>query len=229
VASHNPAAFLAALYPVAEGTYSFSLSDAVATMVHCRELLELRSAQAQYPILNLYCNWTVHTELEGSAPAYRALIEATNALLTSTDPAALGLNISKCLSFHQLRSELIALFKAEGISPHFFETVVMWKEFAGQLLKSLIGKRLMFPANPAPATRAARAYADLVRTAGPRFQEAAKTLQLVQSQPGNEVHWQIERMDGSVVSGAFQNTEQQSAFQAAGFYVDGKPGFHAPR
>ena len=58
-----------------------SLDEVVSISLKLRQLLEQkRKYQNDYPIVNLYCNWVVHTRLRHSSTIYKFLLEVSKSI-----------------------------------------------------------------------------------------------------------------------------------------------------
>ena len=133
-----------------------SLDEVVSISIKIRQLLELkRQYQNDYPIVNLYCNWVVHTKLRHSNTIYKFLLEVSNSissaigLYNGEDPKeATRLFISKAgniLQIPDLRKGIKAIFLKEGIDTYLCDTKEWWEGFVTLLLKELSEKPLAFP------------------------------------------------------------------------------------
>ncbi len=209
---YSPRSKLAAIFPEVAGEHTFTQNDAVAFMVYARELLEESGSKARFPFLNLFCNWTVHTELEGSVPGYHALAAASEVILQSADPILRNRGISDVLSTAKLRGELIGFLNEIGIGTGIFEADAGWTMFGGHLFKALFGKRLRYPTSPESNRRARDIYLAVRGGAGARWPEAVATLRLDDDPTTPHVVWIAECFDGSVASGIYLNREDPTAF-----------------
>jgi hypothetical protein len=214
VNNYDPCERLRALFPSTPGRYKFSDSDAIATMVFTRELIEISQKASQFPVLNLFCNWNVHTELEGSMSGYRVLVAITDILFSTSDPYERAKRISHKLSSARLRHEIIELYSINNIPTHIFESSATWTMFGRHFLKAILGKRLRYPQNADTHPRAGSIYNAMVQKAGSRLPEAAKTIRLQSNIPGenNRVFWVIECFDGHEERGLYLNLEKDPDF-----------------
>lgn len=222
----DPRVKLRAMFPSAPGKYNFSDSDAISMMVFTRELLEKSKKTDKFPVLNLFCNWTVHTELEGSISAYRILAAITDILLSTGDPNKRAQLISQELSSARLRQELIRLYTIYRISTHIFESAATWTMFGQHFFKAILDKRLRYPSNPASNPRASSIYNAVVEKAGSRLDEAALTLRLQTglSDIENRIFWVVECFDGHEERGLYLNLEHDPDFSNPSFW-EGKVAF----
>ncbi len=155
---YDPRVKLRAMFPKSPGKYNFSDNDAISMMVFTRELLEKSKDKSKFPVLNLFCNWTVHTELEGSISAYRILAAITDIFLSTNDQDERAHLISQELSSTQLRQELIKLYTTYRIPTHIFESAATWTMFGRHFFKAVLGKRLRYPPNPSENPRSNSIY-----------------------------------------------------------------------
>jgi hypothetical protein len=204
------------MFPKSPGHYNFSDNDAIAMMVHIREILERSKNKDKFPILNLYCNWTVHTEIEGSTPGYRILARITDILMNSNDPNIWDHQISQELSSAILRQELITLFSENRISTHIFDSAATWTMFGQHFFKAILNKKLRYPQNPAIKT----IYNGVVDKAGSRMGEIAISIKLQSDVSGtdNRIFWIVERFNGQLVRGLYLNLEKDPDFSNPSFW-----------
>lgn len=67
----------------------------IKLIVLIRETIEFENAQSKYPTLNLYCNWRLHTQISGSATAYRMLLKITESISKADTPEKTDIAISE--------------------------------------------------------------------------------------------------------------------------------------
>ena len=89
-----------------------------------RVVLEKQSKKSQYPVLSMFCNWYLHSEITRSAIGYNLIKQVGDLIFddiqdTSNDQERydrLVLHISKSLDLNALWRELDRFFKNNGIS-----------------------------------------------------------------------------------------------------------------
>ncbi len=223
MSSYDPREKLREMFPGEPGRYKLSDNDAISTMVFTRELLEASSAKARFSVLNLFCNWTVHTELEGSRVAYRLLAKVTDILLSTDDPGMRSQLISEQLSSARLRQEFIDLYSENEIPKLIFDSAAGWVMFGRHFFKSILGKPLTFPQDPVYHPRAGVIYTEMLEKAGTRSSEVALSLRLVTGIGDNpyRIHWVVDRADGGQAEGQYKNLETDPDFSNESFW-DGK-------
>jgi hypothetical protein len=201
------------MFPRRAGTFTFTLSDSVAFMAYVRQVMEDDRSKARFPLLNLFCNWTLHTEIEGSAEGYQLLTDVTVVLLETADQVERERRISDLLSSAALRHEIVGLLKEQGIDTDIFESDAGWTMFGRQFFKAVAEKRIKFPPLP-EQTKAARFYAAVKDRAGDRLGEAALSIRLTLLSPEvpKTVRWVIETVGGTDVNGRYLNREPKTAF-----------------
>ena len=218
--NYDPSEKLKALFPSTPGRYKFSDNDAIATMVFTRELIEKGKTYAQFPVLNLFCNWNVHTELDGSKSVYRILATLTDILLSTSDVNDRTKQISQELSTARFRQEIIELYSRNGISTHIFESGATWMMFGRHFFKAILGKKLHYPKNADTNPRSSSIYNAMVEKAGSRLSEAVKSLRL---QPTlidgkHTLFWVIESFDGREEKYRYLNLEKDQDFSNPSFW-----------
>jgi len=221
--SYDPREKLREMFPSEPGRYKLSDNDAITTMVFTRELLEATSAKDRFSVLNLYCNWTVHTELEGSRVAYRLLSNVADILLSTDDPVERSQLISEELSSARLRQQFIDLYSENEILTLIFESAAGWVMFGMHFFKSILGKPLTFPKDAANHPGAGAIYNEMLEKAGTRSSSVALSIRLVTGMGDNlyRIHWVVDCADGSQVIGQYKNLEEDPDFSNESFW-DGK-------
>ncbi len=133
-----------------------TLVEVVSIVVKLRQLLELkRKYQNEFPIVNLYCNWVVHTELKRSNTIYKFLLEISkaisNAIHLSDGKGAkestemFTSKAGNILQIPELRKGVREILVREGIDSYLCDNKVWWEGFVTLLLKELTEKPLAFP------------------------------------------------------------------------------------
>jgi hypothetical protein len=216
---YKPWVKLKAMFPTTPGNYSFSDNDAISMMVLTREILEKSKKADKFTVLNLFCNWTVHTELEGSKSAYRILAAVTDIFLSTNNLDKREHLVSQELSSARLRQEIIKLYTIYGISTHIFKSAATWKI-------AVLGKRLRYPPNPTSNPKASSIYNAAIAKAGSRVGDVVLTLRLQTGFPGMEyrIFWVVECFDGHEERGEYKNLERDPDFSNPSFW-EGKVAF----
>jgi len=133
-----------------------SLDDVVTIELRLRQLLDEKGKyKNDYPLVNLFCNWTVHTKLKHSNTIYKYLLSVSQlisnsiGLYSGEDPKeATNLFIQKSgniLQIPELRKSMIEIFQNEGIDTFLIGQKKWWDGFVILLLKELAEKPLQFP------------------------------------------------------------------------------------
>lgn len=128
----------------------WSKSDVFYIMGQFRLIIEDNNLQEKYNYLNLYCNWTLHTEISGSATAYGILKEISDELnnqaINPENSKWLNDAVIEGLSLHKLLKDIINIgkeYNIRGIDK--FNKIQVWKLFAKKLINILSQKPLKFP------------------------------------------------------------------------------------
>jgi hypothetical protein len=215
---HNPAKQLRKLFPNAPGQFQFHYSDAVNTMVLCRELIELHKLAATYDVLNLYCNWTVHTELTGSRCGFNVLRTVAAAPGPNHQQAALADAVSERFSIVKLRHQMVSLFKRFHVPLSIVDSIKGWEIFGSHFFKSLMFKRLRFPNDAAHNERSAQIFSAMQADAAGDPARMVLSIYLRDDLvPPNRVHWVVELGNGQEVTGELKNLEKRENFGLADF------------
>ncbi len=131
-----------------------TLSSAHRLMALARELIEERKVRNQYPILALFCDWSLHSRLDRS-PAGKELLDlldATWANSREVDQQIQRLVIQ--LSPQSVRMQLVSLLHSALIWAGPLENDQMFQSIARHLTEDLIQK---------PICRAAREQPKLIQ------------------------------------------------------------------
>lgn len=204
MSTYDPTARLREIFLGSAGKFEFTGSDAITTMVLIREMVEFRSRKKDFAVLNLYCNWTVHPESLGSLIGSRFLADLADAFGVRRDTVAMGEHVAAALSLSALRTELIETFQMHALPTRNFELRTGWKMFSAQYLKSLMHKRLRFPAKLKGNPKAAEVHRRMLSKANDdagcvvqsfRFRECSR----------DAVQWTVEFGDGTETSGTLLN------------------------
>jgi|WetSurMetagenome_2_1015567.scaffolds.fasta_scaffold91302_1 hypothetical protein len=121
-------------------------SDIVNLMSQTRRLLEIEDKKKQYLILNFYCNWSVHSKLDGSSICYEILENLSEMLISYDNKTDMTLNVNKILSVPNLKKEFIQLFRAFNLPVIHFQIKENWKGIFMLIASNLIDRPIEFPA-----------------------------------------------------------------------------------
>ena len=128
---------------------SIAESQVAHLMVLMRKLIGKMEAN-NFQILEFFCNWSVHTELDRT-PAL-AIIKRLNDLISSIrdcrDTNLIVALVSGVVSFRELKLEIKRLLNDTGISTEPFDNVNFWSKFAINLISILRDCPLRIPENP---------------------------------------------------------------------------------
>ena len=207
----DPVAQLKTFLPAEPGTYQFSDSTAVHLMVLSRHLLERDKTKSKYPTLNLYCNWTVHTELEGSRVAYRMFSKLSQ--IHAVTPERIDEEVSEALSLLKLRKELIALLRTAGVNTPIFDSIAGWEMAGGHFFKAIIHKRLRWPRDPGTSKRSKDIWDELNAS----NLSAIVSSVYITDECSPTLEWVLEFSDGTSQRGLLKNLERAEDFGVASY------------
>lgn len=124
--------------------------DVCFLMVQARHLIETAAAPERYRVAAFYADWTVHSALDRSPICFEVLRDITAVLAEnfSTTRPDLTIEISRIIGFPQLRSDLMDLFRGNGLPVILFDNRENWRNFVMCLLWFLSGQPISFPENP---------------------------------------------------------------------------------
>ncbi|MEW5956681.1 MAG: hypothetical protein AB1801_03080 [Chloroflexota bacterium] len=129
-------------------------NDMASIIARIRVLIEGNRLQNEYPFLNLYCNWTLHTELSQSLVYLKMLEDLTDLFIQqmelekqygTSDLNFIHLGVRKILGIPSLRNEFVNLCKRFNLPDVAFSDPVNWKGVFGLILDNLIDRPIQFP------------------------------------------------------------------------------------
>lgn len=141
--------------------------DVNSILLRIRQLFEIdRNLQNQYPLLNLFCNWVVHTKLQDSKTIYRFLVDISKSIssaihLANGEDAREATNqfishAGNLLRIPQLRRDIRELLQQQGIETYLTDKKEWWDAFITLLLREIAEKPLEFPPEVVDGTKAHR-------------------------------------------------------------------------
>lgn len=162
--------------------------DVCFLMVQTRHLIEKADVPERFRVAAFYADWNVHSALDRSAVCFEVLRDITRVLAESVNPTRQDLtrDISRIIGFPQLRSELMTLFRENGLSVVLFDYRENWRNFVMFLLWFLAGQPIGFPENP--AGRAKKIRDEMLALQRPR-DLAVKALSVVDHE--GVYHWRL--------------------------------------
>ena len=132
--------------------------DIIFILGKVREILENKGEyKEEYPELNLFCNWCLHTGLSRSKTIYRALLNVSKAISSATNVPPDGnpqelTNVfldtgSNVLNIPRFRLGLKHVLNEQGIDTIITDRKNWWDSFIKLLLHEISEKPLEFPAD----------------------------------------------------------------------------------
>ncbi|MSO74291.1 MAG: hypothetical protein EXQ99_03945 [Alphaproteobacteria bacterium] len=107
-------------------------------MIDARKILENENIKKDFPVLNLYCNWIVHSIINRHT---NMLCDITESLLKhweNTVSSDISAEISKLLNLKTLRKELICLMEKYGIGVEQIRDNAIWDFLRENIIKELL-------------------------------------------------------------------------------------------
>jgi hypothetical protein len=103
----------------------------VSRIARCsRNVVEKQKAQRQFPLLNLYCNWLLHSQIDKSATADQILAAIDDILFVRQKVTTFTPQVVKsAMRLQVFRSELASLLKANCLPDDLVTGDRRWKEF----------------------------------------------------------------------------------------------------
>lgn len=177
---------------------SINKGEVVNAMVNMRMILEGQNLKSQFPILNLYCNWTLHTKIDGSNIAFRILENITDSMIAhNTDPKN-AQNFSDAviegLNLHKLQLEIIALGAIFGADLSKLKIYNRWWVFGALLLQILIERPLKFPST-ITKLEARKIFDSIEMKTTNSGRLVNGVIELFFVQEGDEIYWSIKTLN----------------------------------
>lgn len=115
-----------------------------------REMLEAQALQSDFTVTNLYCNWSLHSQITGSITAVRTLEAVSNQFIEALRGRSSANTLLQFLSqdvfrIDPLRQELLSICKGNDLNDSLFTIQSNWEIFSALLLQDLVGKPIQFP------------------------------------------------------------------------------------
>ncbi len=134
-----------------------------------RLVMEDDNSKEKYKYLNLYCNWTLHTEISGSSTAYEILEYIAESIRNyeKNPSTALWLNdaVVLGLSTHKLNSDILNVCQEYNLTEaNKFRDIKEWVKFGRLLIDILSNKQLRFP-NPINSKKVQAIYDSIMTKA----------------------------------------------------------------
>ena len=184
-----------------------SQEDVVSILLKIRQLFEQeRQYQNRYPIVNLFCNWVIHTTLKHSNTIYSFLLEVSKSISTAIhlpkgeDPqeaTRLFIKIAgNVLQIPNLRKGIKEIFNEQGLDTFLTDRKEWWDAFVTLLLKDISGKPLEFPKEVVEGKKEikdATKYFTEIR-ALPHINDWDKVIRLEVFEKSNKYHIKLESM-----------------------------------
>jgi hypothetical protein len=117
-----------------------------ALMTYIRELLEANSEKQNYPTLNFYCNWSVHSEITKSSVVADMFINLTRVIADHNSSGGasgdIWAQINELIGVPNFRKEITNFFKKLSIPTSKLDDNNYWKGFTTLLFEKLKDKPL---------------------------------------------------------------------------------------
>lgn len=168
-----------------------SKSDVVNLLSQTRILIESRSLQNKFRLLNLYCNWTLHPKLSGSVIIYKIMDQLTDILLQHhAEKNNIIHEVSNIISISGLRTDFISLYKKTKIPTNIFNRRSSWKELFGMICGILEERPLRFPEGKilAKNNKAKQIYDKIHQKAGKEGLAVKEFCFIIEKR---KIYWQI--------------------------------------
>jgi len=163
--------------------------DVSSIMVHSRLLIESADNPDDYRVARFYVDWTVHTALHRSIAGCEVLRDITRALAENVNPTRPDITreVSRIIGLPRLRSELMELFRNNGLPQALFAYQQNWADFVAFLTWFLAEQPIKWPDKP--RGRASEIQAEMLALDRPH-NLSVEALALVDW--GGVCHWQLQ-------------------------------------
>ncbi len=130
--------------------YHWTHPEVSFIMTQFRILLEEENLKEQYKFLNLYCNWTLHTEITKSFIGYEILLSISDSIIRHNKKPNHGKWISDAIiegiSLHKVLSEILEIGQQYSIpNINKFNNIIIWTTFATTLVELIFERPVKFP------------------------------------------------------------------------------------
>ncbi|MEW6777756.1 MAG: hypothetical protein AB1405_15775 [Bdellovibrionota bacterium] len=212
----RPEAQLQSLIARLRGGGDLNQSHVTELMMEVRQILEKRNKKEKFPILNLYCNWIAHIQINKSKIGYQMLYEITEIIAkhyNTTDTDAMIREISKVFSLEDLRRSLLVIFKEISLPTFLFDNHDNWHAFLQILISKLLEKGIELPN---PATGQAKEWEEKIVAAGACVTTphgkgfSAKRISIIAHD--GKAHWNVEirEIAGTLLAGPLHIADKET-------------------
>jgi len=120
-------------------------SEIVDLMRRLRLLADQKGLKNSHPHIALYCDWVLHTEIDRHRLALKILETMNDAVSAYDEKSGNIIEASRALSLHELRSEMLDIFKSYSIPTELLDSFTNWKMLVRFLLNDLKNKPVKIP------------------------------------------------------------------------------------
>lgn len=117
---------------------SWSEDSILRAMSSFRHIIEEKGIQKEYEYLNLYCNWTLHPEIDKSSKGFDILQSLSNAFTEHNSnpngPKWIGDQVIESLSLHKLKEDIERFCDELKINKELISSKEGWEQFVTFLI-----------------------------------------------------------------------------------------------
>jgi hypothetical protein len=175
--------------------------NVIPFLKYSRELLELTKSKNKFKVVNFYCNWAFHPELDKGAwlaKFFENLNDAVQEEKSQHDCDHLLKRISEEISLNRMRFELIDFLNLNGINGNILKRDDLWFAITITIVDDLIDKKLKFPKCKESEQIRSRIKSNNQRVKRPVLPEEFAWYLLFSGRPGHFVN-------GMALQGNFQH------------------------
>lgn len=173
----------------------------VYLMVELRKLMDRQDATQHYPVLRLFCDWTVHTNIDRNRAAEPLIREFDNAVESVRGGNGMPLQFLDFLSLSHFRQQFRKFLDANGLPKAVVDDGDAWTRFLDLYSDVVSDCPISYTRSQLPF----KLISSLTLTKD--LPENSYVLTLLDSQKPFDLwmNWRIELTDGSVENWPFYN------------------------
>ncbi len=123
---YDPRESLTAAIERVKAKQNLDIANVLEIMSYSRNVIEARSVKSRYPVLGLYCDWCLHTQLDRSELIHDLLAAIPHTILGQPDTGLLIREIGALFAVPTLRKQFRELFQSEKIDTVLFDIRENW-------------------------------------------------------------------------------------------------------
>ncbi len=174
----------------------------VYLMVEIRKLMDVRRSAKTYPLLRLFCNWTVHTNLDHKNDEAEGLLRSFDEAIQRVKAEAgrgFSLDFLDVLSLSRFREQIRTFFRSADIPTRLTDEQVEWDTFLDLYSSVVTDCPITYTHNEMPFKHISKL------TLNKKLPVDSYALSLRQEPFRVWMNWRIKLKDGTVENWPFFN------------------------